>query len=94
MAQQEAVREFILQTFDGELRARGLEAKDVPDDFDLLLDGVIDSLGILELLGALEERFGVRIELEEMDPDHVTELGPLSAYVAVRLSTPDTNAHR
>jgi acyl carrier protein len=94
MAQQEMVRDFILETFDGELRARALQSDDVPDDFDLLLEGVIDSLGMLELIGALEERFGVRIELEEMDPDHVTVVGPLSEYVADRVSSPDLGAHR
>jgi acyl carrier protein len=94
MAPQAAVRDFILETFEGELRARALQAEDIPDDFDLLLGGVIDSLGILELLGALEERFGVRIELEEMDPEHVTVVGPLSEYVADRVSSHDIGAHR
>lgn len=75
-------REVILGAVSPGLRAKGLAADEVADDFDLLLEGAIDSFGLVELIGMLEERFGITVELERLDPDEVTLVGPLSRYVA------------
>lgn len=75
-------REVILGAVSPGLRAKGLAADEVADDFDLLLEGAIDSFGLVELIGMLEERFGITVELEKLDPDEVTLVGPLSRYVA------------
>ena len=77
-----SVRQFILEFFEKELEATGVRAQDVPDDFDLLMEGIIDSFGIIELIAGIQERYGVTIDLEQMDPDEVTVLGPLSRYIA------------
>jgi acyl carrier protein len=80
------VQQFILGRIDDPLRAKGLGAADVPDSFDLLLEGVIDSFGIVELIGELEERYGLEFEFDELDPDDLTRIGPLSSYVAAKLN--------
>jgi acyl carrier protein len=77
------VRRFILDHVDGELRSQGRALPhDLPDDYDLLLTGAIDSLGLLELMTALGDRYGGEIDFEGLDPDQMTMLGPLSRYVA------------
>ena len=76
------VRSFILGQLDEQLRAAGKEPDAVPDDFDLHGEGVIDSLGILELITGLEERFGLEIDYEELDPEELTIVGPFSRYVS------------
>lgn len=76
-----AVRTFVLERLTDQLTAIGLTAADVPENFDLLTTGTIDSLGLLELVGALEERFGVTTDFSEMDPDDIGVLGPLCVYV-------------
>jgi acyl carrier protein len=78
------VRAFVVETLDEQLRAAGADPAAIPDDFDLHRENVIDSLGILELITALEERFGVEIDYEELDPEELTIVGPFSRYVAER----------
>ena len=80
------VQQFILRRIDDPLRAKGLGAGDVPGSFDLLLEGVIDSFGIVELIGALEEQYGLEFDFDELAPDDLTRIGPLSSYVAEKLN--------
>jgi acyl carrier protein len=80
------VQQFILGRIDDPLQAKGLGADDVPGSFDLLLEGVIDSFGIVELISALEERYGFEFDFDELAPDDLTRIGPLSSYVALKLN--------
>ncbi len=59
-------------------------AEDLPDETDLLLDGHIDSLGLLNLVGFLQERFGEAIDFEEIEPDDMTIVGPICRFVAAQ----------
>jgi len=52
------------------------------DDFDFLLNGVIDSFGILEMISAIEKEFQIQLDLADLDAEQITILGPLSRYVA------------
>jgi acyl carrier protein len=78
------VRDFILDHAIQGLRARGLTLESVSDDFDLLLEGVIDSFGLLDLITAVENRFGLQLEFDDLDADNMTVIGPLSRYVAAK----------
>ncbi len=80
------VRDFLVEQYAGQFRALGLEPADVPDSFDLLLGGVIDSLGVLEVVAALENQFGCTLDMQAMDPEKITIIGPLAEYVAGNLA--------
>jgi acyl carrier protein len=80
------VEQFILGRIGDPLQAKGMAPADVPSSFDLLLEGVIDSFGIVELISALEERYGLEFEFDELAPDDLTRIGPLSSYVARKLN--------
>jgi acyl carrier protein len=80
------VKQFILGRVDDPLQAKGVDSAEVPASFDLLLEGVIDSFGIVELIGALEEQYGVEFDFDELAPDDLTRIGPLSSYVAAKLN--------
>lgn len=75
------VRGYIAEKLDEELRAAGADPAALPDDYDLHGAGVIDSFGILELIGGLEELFGLEIDFEALDPEELTLVGPFSRYV-------------
>jgi len=81
-ASVEAIRAFVIEALDEPLRAQGLDPAQVGDDLDLLTAGVIDSLGVLELLTDVEEPFGLVVDYEEIDPEGLTMLGPLCRYIA------------
>jgi len=47
----------------------------------LLASGAIDSLGILDLVTFLDERFGVQMMDDDFDPANFETLGQLAAFV-------------
>jgi acyl carrier protein len=76
------VRQFLLGRYSEAIRGMGLNLVDVPDNFDFLLSGVIDSFGILEMISSIEDEFRIRLDLAELDAEQITILGPLSRYVS------------
>jgi acyl carrier protein len=76
------VKTFILSVLHPQLAAAGLDRESVPDDFDLRADGLIDSLGFLQLLGAVEARFGGPIDLTSIAPEQLANIGVLCAHIA------------
>ena len=78
------VREFVLKRVVEPLRAKHLTPEQVPDDFDLLVEGVIDSLGLLEMVSDVEQHFGLEVDFEELAAGDMTRVGPFSRYVAAR----------
>jgi acyl carrier protein len=75
------VRDAILDRVAEELAAKGLTPSDVPASFDLLLEGVIDSFGVVEMIMMLEQRFEIDFDFDELQADDFTKLGALSEYV-------------
>jgi len=52
-----------------ELIAQKLYLEYISEDTDLLKDGALDSVTLVQLILNLEQRFGVRIELSELEID-------------------------
>lgn len=59
---------------------RGIES--IAADDDLLAGGVIDSLGVTQLVAFLEERFAIRVTDDELVPANFQTLARLEAFVA------------
>ena len=76
------VRQFLLTKYGRSIRELGLDPAEIPDSFDFLLSGVIDSFGILEMVSSIEDEFHIRLDLAALDAEQITILGPLSQYVA------------
>ena len=79
-----SIRRFLLDKYREPIGAMGLIPEELADDFDFLLSGVIDSFGILEMISAIEKEFDIELDLEALDAEQITVLGPLSRYVAER----------
>lgn len=88
------VRAVVLGQLEVALGARGLKSQDVPDDFDLLTEGVIDSLGIVTLITAVEQHFAIQIDFEELAPEQLTVIGPFCRYVAAKSQGNGDGANR
>jgi acyl carrier protein len=78
----EIVRQFLSVKYLDRIEPLGLSFAEIPDDFDLLLSGVIDSFGILEMISSIEEEFQVELDLVALDAEQITIVGPLSRFVA------------
>lgn len=79
------VRQVVLTFLAPGLERHTIDAGDVPEDFDLLTEGVVDSFGLLELIGNLEQTFGVELDFEDIDADELTVFGPFCRYVETKV---------
>jgi acyl carrier protein len=83
----QAVVAFVIAELDEPLREVGIDPREVGDDLDLLMSDVVDSLGMIELIMAVNERFGLDVDFEGLDPEEFTVLGPLARHVAQAAAT-------
>lgn len=58
---------------------------DVPaPETDLLATGRLDSVAVVELLLQLEKRFGLHVDMEDLEIDHFRSIATIAAFVAAR----------
>ena len=58
----------------------------VTDDLPLLDSGLMDSMGIFELVSALETECGVRIEDDELVPENFNSIDAITGLVEQKLA--------
>jgi acyl carrier protein len=61
---------------------------------DLLRTSVMDSLMLVELLVAIEGRFGLRVELAELSLDEIRSPRAIAELIARRLGSPPLHLER
>jgi acyl carrier protein len=71
------VEQFILSELT---QGRGINQID-PNE-NLLSKGIIDSHGVMELVGFLEERFGITVGDEDLSPENFESVANIDAFVA------------
>lgn len=76
------VRAAILEALAGPLAALGMTGEAIPDDLDIIQNGLVDSLGLVTLLTELEDRFGLQLDYDDLPIEDLTRIGPLSRHVA------------
>jgi len=82
------VRNFIIENFlYGDVN-RGL------NDTDFFLEqGIIDSTGVLELVGFLEQTYSFKVEDEELIPENLNSIALVSDYVTKKLQTQNAGSN-
>ena len=55
--------------------------KNIDENLSLYEKGIIDSTGVLELVDFLEEKFGIKIEDEELVPDNLDSIKKIFNFV-------------
>ncbi|MDP2710633.1 MAG: acyl carrier protein [Solirubrobacteraceae bacterium] len=78
----EAVRAVVLDELAPALADSGRASEGVADDLDLIDAGLIDSLGMLEIIAAVEARFAIEVDFEELEPERLRAIGPFSRFIA------------
>jgi acyl carrier protein len=51
------------------------------DEVSLLREGIIDSLGVVELVEFLQSQFEIKVEQQEVRPDNFDSVANMAAYV-------------
>lgn len=77
---EESVRAFILN----ELRPQ-VASEELTDDFPLLKNYVIESIGIFLLVNFMEEELGIEVLDEEIVPEHFESIAVIAGYVRSKL---------
>jgi len=80
----EQVRSFLIDRYSSALQAKVTSLADTPDSFDFLLEGVVDSFGVLEMIGEVEKEFGLELDMSGLPAEQMTVLGPLTRFVAAQ----------
>ena len=71
-----------IRTFLSEAFFIGDDPSELPSSGSLIESGIIDSTGVLELVGFLEERYGITINDDELVPENLDSIDNISAFVA------------
>ena len=77
---KETLRQFIVENF-----MFGQQDADFADEDSFLEKGIIDSTGVLELVMFLEEKFGIKVEEEDLIPDNLDSLSKVADFVGKKV---------
>jgi acyl carrier protein len=72
------LRQFIADNF---LFAEPGAAESLGDGDSLIDAGLIDSTGVLELVGFLEQEFGIDVADEDLVPENLDSIARLAAFI-------------
>jgi acyl carrier protein len=75
-ATETTIRSFIVKNF-----LFGVDDASITTDDSLLDKGVIDSTGVLEVVGFLDEQFGIHVDDNELVPNNFDSIAKLTAFV-------------
>jgi acyl carrier protein len=70
------IRDFIVEVF-----MFGDESETFEDSDSFMTKGIIDSTGVLELVGFLEEKYEVMVGDEEMVPTNLDSIDNLATFI-------------
>jgi acyl carrier protein len=70
------IRQFVCENF-----ILGQEELELSDRDSLLDSGIIDSTGVIELVGFIEESFGIEILDEEIIPENLDSISNVASFI-------------
>jgi acyl carrier protein len=76
------VKALIASLLEPRLVERSLPGMFLEDGTDLRTEGLVDSLGFVQLISDLEQELGYSIDLSELDAEHLTNVSALATHVA------------
>jgi acyl carrier protein len=74
------IREFLAESFP-----LGGDGYMLPRNASLLEAGVIDSTGVLELIGFLESRYAIEVADDELLPENLDSIGNIVSFIEGKL---------
>ena len=77
---KDTIRTFIVENF---LFGNN---ENLEDNTSFLEEGIIDSTGVLELVGFIEEEFAITVEDEELIPENLDSINNVTAYLQSKIN--------
>lgn len=81
---RDQIRQFIFEKFPL------AKSRKIEDSSALLEEGVLDSLGILELVDYLQSEFGVEVEDDDLMPENFASIDAIAAFVDTKSEAAET----
>ncbi|UVK49468.1 acyl carrier protein (plasmid) [Mesorhizobium sp. AR07] len=76
----EQIRDFLVSNFYVS------DTKALVSDTSLLDQGIVDSTGVLEIIGFIEETFGITVEDSELLPENLDSIEGIAQYVIRKMN--------
>jgi len=57
-----------------------------PDDASFLEEGIVDSVGVMELVAFVEEKFDLKVDDTDVIPDNFDSINKLAAFIRRKTS--------
>jgi acyl carrier protein len=73
---KEKIRQFLLEKL-----AKAKKIKQIDDQDNLIETGIIDSLGIMQLVAYLEGTFTVKVKDEDIVPENFESIDIITSYI-------------
>jgi acyl carrier protein len=80
------IRSFVIQKFPA------AKKRAIADGMPLLESGIVDSLGMLDVVAFLEQTFLVTVSDDELTPDNFGSIASLTAFVEKKKSQGEVSA--
>ena len=76
----EQIRSFLVSNFYVS------DVKALMNDTSLLDQGIVDSTGVLEIIGFIEETFGITVEDSELLPENLDSIQGIEQYIIRKMN--------
>ncbi|QND56427.1 acyl carrier protein [Mesorhizobium huakuii] len=76
----EQIRNFLVSNFYVS------DVKALVNDTSLLDQGIVDSTGVLEIIGFIEETFGITVEDSELLPENLDSIQGIEQYIIRKMN--------
>ncbi|AID28202.1 acyl carrier protein [Mesorhizobium sp. SEMIA 3007] len=76
----EQIRSFLVSNFYVS------DVKTLMNDTSLLDQGIVDSTGVLEIIGFIEETFGIIVEDSELLPENLDSIQGIEQYIIRKMN--------
>jgi acyl carrier protein len=76
MSHTDTIKKFVIDEF-----LPDVSAADLAVDYDLLADGVIDSLGLLKLIAWVEDHFQLSVHDTDLDPNNFRSVQAIEEFI-------------
>ncbi len=85
MSIEEKIKDFILKCL------YYTENTDLTDDVSFLAEGIIDSMGAMELVAFVESEFKIKVEMSEVVVKNFDSIRKMACFVRRKLGLPDSS---
>jgi len=82
----QTIKEFVVETFLPDVSVEQLDS-----DYDLLANGVIDSLGLLEVIAWIEDRFEIGIDGIDIAPENFRSVDAMRSFIESAAQSVETS---